>query len=373
MRLGLFTRRSANDKGEGPIMPDRARSKGQKASEGQITNIQSAGGPFVSASEHTRMPMLFSDPNLPDNPIVFVNDSFLSLSGYDREEVLGKNYHFLMGAETDPDARAQIEAAFRNGLYEGYPEVRYYHKDGSSFWATVFIGPVLNANGDITQHFVSFIDVTARRKEERHLRLLLNELNHRTQNTLATVQAIALQTLDGAADERAVAAFESRILALSEAHRLLGQENWVGADLRAVIAAILEPFGLGDRRADRFSIEGRDVLLPPKAVLTLAMLFQELATNAAKYGALHNDAGHVRISWQVEPSQRNERLRLRWEESGGPRVSPPSHKGFGSQLIEGGLAKELKGEASIHYEPAGVVCQIVMPFPRGDRKETSHE
>ena len=213
--------------------------------------------------------------------------------------------------------------------------------------------------------------VTVRRQEERRLRLLLNELNHRTQNILATVQAIAIQTLSGVADAGAVEAFENRILALSEAHRLLGLENWEGAHLRVVIDAILEPFGLEEGRATRFTIAGDDVLLPPKIALTLAMVFQELATNAVKYGALHNDTGHVAISWQAVPGEWDDRLQITWNESGGPPVSPPTHSGFGSQLIEGALARELKGAVSLTYEPTGVVCQIVMPFPSADRsKET---
>ena len=224
-------------------MPSAIKSQGQEAAEDHIAAVQSAGGPFVTAAESTRMPMLFSDPNLPGNPIVYANDSFLALTCYEREELLGKCYHVLMGSETEPDARETLDAFFKSGFYESCPEVRYYHKDGSSFWAIVFIGPVLDERGDVAQHFVSFVDVTVRRREERRLRLLLHELNHRTQNTLATVQAIAIQTLSGVADAGAVEAFENRILALSEAHRLLGLENWEGAHLGVVIAAILEPFG----------------------------------------------------------------------------------------------------------------------------------
>jgi len=345
-------------------MPTSAvRSSAQKAAENHITAVQQAGGPFVTAAEKTRMPMLFSDPHLPGNPIIYVNDGFLSLTGYDREAVLGQSYHFLMGSETDPDAREQIEAAFRSRMYGGYPEVRYYRKDHSSFWAVVFIGPVLDANGDVAQHFISFVDVTDRRKEERRLRLLLHELNHRTQNTLATVQAIAVQTLTGKINEPALEAFESRVLALSEAHRLLGREHWDGAKLSAVIAVILEPYCLKDGRAARCSIVGEDILLPPRAVLTLALLFQELATNAAKYGALHNEAGHIDISWQVEPNQGDKRLRMHWRESGGSPVSPPRSSGYGSVLIKSELAKQLKGEVCLDYDPAGLICEIVMPFP----------
>ncbi len=353
-----------------PAIP--VRSSAQKAAENHIAAVQQAGGPFVTAAEHTRMPMLFSDPHLPGNPIIYVNDSFLSLTGYDREAVLGQSYHFLMGPETDPNARAQIEAAFRSRLYGGYPEVRYYRKDHSSFWAVVFIGPVLDANGDVAQHFISFVDVTDRRNEELRLRLLLHELNHRTQNTLATVQAIAVQTLTGKANEPALEAFESRVLALSEAHRLLGQQNWEGVKLSEVIRVILEPYCSNGGRAARYSIEGEEVLLPPRVVLTLALLFQELATNAAKYGALHNETGHVHTSWQAEPSQGHKQLRLHWKESGGPPLSPPHRSGFGSLLVESELAKQLKGDVRIDYDPAGVICEIVMPFPRAVT-ETSHE
>ncbi len=348
------------------------KSIGQKAAENHISVTREAGGPFVTAADRTRMPMLFTDPNLPGNPIIYANDSFLSMSGYDREDVLGRDCYFMMGPETDPDARAQIEASLSAGYYDSHPEVRYYHKDGSSFWAVIFQGPALDADGHVTHHFVSFIDVTGRRQEERRLRLLLGELNHRTQNILATVQAIALQTLHGVANRDAIEAFEDRILALSAAHRLLGSGNWEGAGLREVISAILVPFGFNDGQVDRFSIAGEDVFLPPKTALTFALVFQELATNAAKYGALLDVAGHVEISWQVKPSPRGKRLQLRWIESGGPPVSPPCHQGFGSQLIEGGLAKELRGEVRLDYETGGVVCQIGMPCPSQDRKESTN-
>jgi PAS domain S-box-containing protein len=292
-------------------MPNSAvKSRGQKAAEDQIADVRDAGGPFVTAADQTRMPMIFSDPHLPGNPIIYANQSFLSLTGFDRDEVLGQSYHFLMGPETDPDAQAQIEKSLRAGLFDGRPDgVRYYRKDGRSFWAVVFIGPVLDPSGNVTQHFVSFLDVTERKQEERRLRLLLNELNHRTQNTLATVQAIALQTLHSVVNREAVDAFEDRILALSAAHRLLATTDWEGASLHAVFKVILEPFGLHDGQNPRFLIEGEDVFLNPKLALSFALVFQELATNAAKHGALSNgSAGHVHISWHATPSSRGDLL-----------------------------------------------------------------
>jgi two-component sensor histidine kinase len=123
-------------------------------------------------------------------------------------------------------------------------------------WAAIFISPILDKTGDVVQHFASFADLSKHKQEEDRLRFLLGELNHRTQNTLATVQAIAVQTLRGAANKEVVDAFEGRILALSKAHSLLGRKHWETVSLRDVIDQILRPFGLSDRRVARFSVEG---------------------------------------------------------------------------------------------------------------------
>ena len=244
-------------------------------------------------------------------------------------------------------------------------EICFRRKDGSTFWAATFISPVRDKTGDIVQHFVSFVDLSKHIQKEEHLRFLLDELNHRTQNTLATVQAIAVQTLRGAANKDVVDTFEGRILALSKAHSLLGSKHWEAVGLHEIIDRILQPFGLNDRRAAHFSIKSDDVRLQPKAALTLAMVFHELATNAAKYGALSNDAvGKAEIAWQVESTPQGDRMRLRWQESDGPPVLPPGRKGFGSRLIGGGLAQDLDGEVHLDYDPGGVVCQIIMPIQR---------
>jgi two-component sensor histidine kinase len=125
-------------------------------------------------------------------------------------------------------------------------EICFRRKDGSTFWAATFISPVRDKTGDIVQHFVSFVDLSKHIQKEEHLRFLLDELNHRTQNTLATVQAIAVQTLRGAANKDVADTFEGRILALSKAHGLLGRKLWEAVSLRDVIDQILQPFGLND-------------------------------------------------------------------------------------------------------------------------------
>ena len=341
------------------------KSGQQKTAEADVDIFRKDLGPFVVAADRTRMPMVFTNAKEPDHPIIFANDSFLSLTGHSRGEVLGQSFNFLMTRNVSPEAMAQVEALFE-GRCRSEPEIRYRRKDGSVFWAAISVSPVQDENGDVVQHFASFVDLTEHRREKDRLRFLLDELNHRTQNMLATVQAIAVQTLHGVAHEEVADAFEGRILALSKAHSLLGRENWNGVSLREMIDQILQPFDLNDPGFPRLSVEGDDVRLQPKAALTLAMVFHELATNAAKHGALSSDAaGQIDIAWQIEAAPQGERMRLRWQESGGPPVTPSGRKGFGSRLIEHGLGQELDGEARLDYEPAGVVCQIVMPVPSG--------
>src|SRR5580704_946974 len=288
------------------------KSREQQAAESEVESFRKDLGPFVVAAETTRMAMVFTDAKEANHPLIFANDSFLSLAGYDREEVLGQSFDILMGRPVDPGALAQVEAAFAGGSENEF-EIRFRRKDGSMLWAAIFISPILDKTGDVVQHFASFVDLSKHKQEEGRLRFLLGELNHRTQNTLATVQAIAVQTLLGAANEEVVDAFEGRILALSKAHSLLGRKHWETVSLRDVIDQILQPFGLSDRRVARFSVEGDEVRLQPKAALSAAMLFHELATNAAKHGALSNGAaGKIDIAWQVEPTPQGDRMRLRW-------------------------------------------------------------
>lgn len=348
------------------MVPDEEDKSGkQKAAEAEVEVFRKDLGPFVVAAETTRMPMVFTNAKEPDEPIIFANDSFLTLTGFAREEVLGQSFNFLMARGADAEAIAEIKVAFE-GKSDGDPEIRYRRHDGSVFWASIFISPVRNDSGDVVQHFASFVNLTKHRQEQERLLFLLGELNHRTQNTLATVLAIAGQTLRGMADEETMEKYERRILALSKTHSLLGAENWDRVGIREVLDQILEPFGVTGGGIARVSIEGANLRLQPKAALTLAMVFHELATNAARHGALSNEtAGHIVIAWQLETVSQGDQLRLRWEERGGPPVVPPGRRGFGSRLIENGLAQELDGEGRLAYEPAGVVCDIVMPIRQG--------
>ena len=235
---------------------EKDKSKEQKAAEFEVESFRKDLGPFVVAAETTRMAMVFTDAKESNHPLIFANDSFLQLAGYSRKEVLGQSVDFLLGRPADPAALTQVEAAFA-GSSESDFEICFHRKDGTTFWATVFVSPIRDKSDDVVQHFASFVDITKHIKEEEHLRYLLDELNHRTQNTLATVQAIAVQTLRGAADKEVVDAFEGRILALSKAHSLLGRKLWQSAGLRDVINQILQPFGLSSALSPSYITYGR--------------------------------------------------------------------------------------------------------------------
>jgi PAS domain S-box-containing protein len=347
------------------------KSEDQKAAEAEVESFQKGLGPFVVAAETTRMPMLFTDARESGNPIIFANNSFLALTGYDRKEVLGHGFNSLMARGTDPEVLARLKSVFEGGSEGGSegsseidPEIHYRRKDGSEFWAIIFISPVRDERGDVVQYFVSLVDHTRHREEQAQLRMLINELSHRVKNTLATVQSIASQALRKASDPEVIReSIESRLFALARSHDLLTRENWEGAGLLDLVKAALEPFGVAESRSERFVITGKNIRLPPKATLALGIAFHELATNAVKYGAFSNETGSIVIGGNIEPRPEGNRLILRWREKDGPPVAPPSRKGFGSQVIERGLAHELEGTVHLDYRADGVICTIDIPAP----------
>ena len=200
--------------------------------------------------------------------------------------------------------------------------------------------------------------VVRQQQDQRHLRLLINELNHRVKNTLATVQSIVAQTLRGGdASTRTRDTLTSRIVALSKAHDVLTNEQWSGADLDEIAAQAAQPFrlGLGE---DRIAMDGPKVRVPPKTAIAVALALHELATNAVKYGALSGPEGRVSFTWKLSGRGAARELHAVWREMDGPRVTPPTRVGFGTRLIERGLAADLNGEVSIRYPVDGVVCTI---------------
>lgn len=244
-------------------------------------------------------------------------------------------------------------------------EHRVVQKDGSIGWTSSRAVPILSEGhaGEIVEWFGAASDVTERHRAEEHLRLIVHELNHRVKNNLAMVQSIARQTFRHAEDfKEAQERFSERLIALAHANDLLTGERWAGASLRGAIKQAVAPY---QREDDRIRLTGPEVLLSPKTALALTLAMHELSTNAVKYGAWSNDHGAVTVEWTHRAGPEEElRLHIEWREHGGPPVIVPTRRGFGSRLIERGLASELQGRVELAFDPAGLRCIVDAPLPQ---------
>lgn len=290
--------------------------------------------------------------------LVYADERFAALYGVDPQAAAAGApiASFVNGIH--PHDRNRVDEHIRQAVKTDSmlaAEYRTIDKYGQIHW--VFAqGRCYHAAGQPVRFPGISVDITERKKAEEHRELLINELNHRVKNTLATVQSIASQTLRNADTmEEARSAMEARLLALSRAHDVLTRENWEGAGLIEIVREAMAPYR--HERESRLHMEGPDVRLSPRMTLAIAMALQELATNAVKYGALSNAEGEVRVTWSV---QRNgeKRLCLVWSETNGPRVNPPKRRGFGTRLIERSLAQDLNGEAQIAFAPTGIICTV---------------
>ena len=450
------------------------------------------------------LPMAISDPRLPDNPIVYVNPAFEMLTGYARDEVLGRNCRFLQGPMTDEADVARVREAIRMRAKVSVDLLN--RKDGSPFWNRLLITPVSDADGSLRYFFASQHDVpierervtaleaeqlvllaeaeraqarladsegrlhfalkagqlgtwaldpetrhldasssckvafgydpeavfgyaefqaaihpddlpgvlaaieattgtgtpydieyriltpsgeqrwiaaqgellkradgsplsmtgfatniSARKHAEDHRRLLAGELTHRVKNTLATVNAIVNQTLRSATSlEEAAEVVGGRIASLATAHELLLRDEVEGATVSDIVSGVLRPFDGGDGHL--YSASGPDIRLSPTVTLALSMALHELATNAAKYGALSTAGGTVAIHWDLTGRDEARRFTFSWVEQDGPPVTPPTRFGFGSRMIERVMAQHIRGAAKIEYRPDGVAFTIDAPM-----------
>jgi PAS domain S-box-containing protein len=286
----------------------------------------------------------------------FANMHFDYLFGLPAGEMLEKGWASVVVEEDYPAFSREFREAFavRRPFRS---EIRVRDKLGQTRWLRCEGVARLDDAGAFLGYTGCAIDISDAKVAQEGQLLLINELNHRVKNTLATVQSIASQTLRNAVTtEQARHVFEARLIALSRAHDVLTRENWEGAALGEVVAQAIEPYRSHGEHA--FRAEGPDIRLSPTLALALAMALQELATNAVKYGALSIPSGRVRIGWQVEGSGKPPLLRLTWEETGGPKVVAPSRRGFGSKLIERTLAQDPHGEVQLTFAPTGVICSF---------------
>jgi PAS domain S-box-containing protein len=276
------------------------------------------------------------------------------LLGYTAEEVIGKPVAMLISPDKQGEEPEILERIRRGERVQDY-ETERLRKDGSPVAISLSVSPIMDAGGAVIGASKIGRDITERKRAEESRELLLQESQHRIKNTLATVQAIAGQTLRHTPPQEQQA-FLARLHALGEAHDLLTSENWNQAPLRAVIGRALSPFQPDGQ--ERIIAKGPDVWVPANKSLLLTMTLHELATNAAKYGALSNGTGQVSVSWDLVDSGEGRKVKLSWRETGGPPVTAPEHKGFGTLLIEQSFAGE--GETHFEFEPDGLRCSLEM-------------
>jgi PAS domain S-box-containing protein len=261
-----------------------------------------------------------------------------------------------------PESRKNVSTAEnrRDGTTEPKIEFQIRRPDNSEVrWLARDIEFERDAAGKPVRMFGVIRDITAEKVAEERQALLTHELQHRIKNILATVSAIASQTLRTGDLPSARETFMSRLRALSEAHNILTGTHWTDASMRSVVEGALRPHGL----TDRVAVSGQDQRLAPRMALSLALAVNELITNAVKYGALSQPGGKVEIGWRVVPDDLNGEPELvwTWNESGGPAVTSPSRRGFGSVLIERVLAADFGGTVTTDYAPTGLAVTLRVP------------
>lgn len=273
--------------------------------------------------------MVVTDARKPDLPIALANKAFLELTGYESQEVLGRNCRFLQGPATSPIAVAEIHAAIA-GEREVSVEILNYKKSGEQFWNRLHLSPIHGDDGRILYFFGSQIDMTEYRRiealEASEHRLLM-EVDHRSKNVLAIVDSIVRLSN---ADDPALyaAAIQHRVQALARAHTLLAARRWTSISLEELIRQQVTPFA-----TTRTFFSGPDIKMPAPFVQPLALVFHELAVNAAHHGALAVAQGRLSISWKPGPSGAG--FSIRWQEVGVDAPPKSAKRGFGTVIVGG--------------------------------------
>jgi PAS domain S-box-containing protein len=289
-----------------------------------------------------------------DGAITSWNKGAERLFGYTAEEAVGKPITILIRPEGHDEASAILARIRREEQVNQYHTIRQ-RKDGSLINISLTVSPIKNAQGKIVGASAIARDITDRKRNEAHIANLAREAEHRTKNILATVQATVKLSHSDTADslKRAI---EGRIQALAKLNDLFVKSRWTGAELSSIAAQELAPYvGKGERRA---RIDGPHVLLASNSAQAIAVTLHELATNAAKYGALSVTRGRVEVKWSLAA---DDLLILTWTEKGGPAVKKPLHEGFGTRMMEQMIRDQHQGDFRLHWGAKGLTCEIVLP------------
>jgi PAS domain S-box-containing protein len=276
------------------------------------------------------------------------------LFGYTADEIVGRNITTIIPAHLLHEEPAILNR-IRTGERIDHFETQRRHKNGTLVDISLTVSPMRNAKGEIVAASKIARDISDRKKAEAQHNLLVAELNHRVKNTLATVVSIARQSFSAPEMREARAAFNARIRGLAQSHARLAEANWTSVELQTLFEDEFAPY----RQGGNVHLSGPTVTLSPKAALTLGLAIHELATNAAKYGALSTDTGIVEVTWTVAPDDAS--LAITWEEKGGPPVAPPARAGFGRLLLERAVIADLNSRAALTFAPEGVRFTAVVP------------
>ena len=286
--------------------------------------------------------------------IVFANEAFAEFAGVDRDALLGDVWVDLIHGDDIP-AVLEARTAARNQLKAYKFEARFRRQSGAYRWMLASAKPRFDGHGQFQGYLGMAMDLTDIKMSETRQRLLINELNHRVKNTLSSIQSIARQTLRPDETPPHVRdRFVDRLLAMSAAHDVLTRESWEAAPIDDIVRQSLRPF-VDHQDVGRISIVGPDMRIGSSAALALALALHELGTNAVKYGALSTPFGKVVIVWERIDEAHGF---MTWRESGGPAVQPPSRKGFGSRLLDGGLTSDLGGKPQLVFRSQGIEATL---------------
>jgi PAS domain S-box-containing protein len=287
-----------------------------------------------------------------DGIITSWNGGAARVFGYTAEEAIGQPITILIPNDRQDEERVILNRIRRGERIDHFETIRR-RKHGSLIVVSLTVSPVKNAEGKIVGASKTARDITEQKRSQEQIATLAREAEHRSKNLLATVQAtVNLSHSD--TPEGLKRAIEGRILALANVHSLFIATRWIGAELSAVARQELAPYSEVDER--RVRIDGPQVLLEPNAAQAIAVTLHELATNAAKYGSLSVPDGRISLTWLDEADGQ---LILRWSEIGGPAVRIPTHRGFGTQIVEQ-MIDQLKGKARFDWRTGGLVCEIAI-------------
>lgn len=299
-----------------------------------------------------------------DHRFRLANKAYLDLVG--RDDILGKAVREALPEVVDQGFIELLDTVRANGEpYVGRREMVNLENRPDEALDTRFLNfiyqPIFADDDTVSGIMVQGYDITEEVEYEHRQRLLINELNHRVKNTLAIVQGLAVQSFRSVSgSDTARNIFDARLQALAAAHNLLTQRSWGSASISDIVRGSAEAT-TGDH-IGRFDLSGPELTLPPQTAVSLAMIVHELCTNAIKYGALSNERGRITIDWDTVQSDDGQWLEMRWREHGGPRVSQPERKGFGTRLIERGITSAMTGDVELDFAEDGLICTLCTPL-----------